>query len=153
MSWPDTVFKFLSLARYTSITPTLAEGEAGELRLDSTGRLLVAPQPTNTLWQDSGPSVAERVVKGSAGRLFQIFGRNTGGSVAYVFIFNATARPANGSTAHLFTPIKVAPGDHFSIELERPRAFSQGLFWSSSSTDGAFTYASGASFAVTTEYD
>jgi len=157
MAWTDTIFKFIGLARHNTITPSLTNGQTCEAQCDERGRLLVSTEPVNTLWSDGGIAAAERVVKGSAGKLHQIFGRNTGGSTKYIFIFNhATSggsRPANTSTAHMFVPVKVQAGEAFSIELPRARAFSTGLYWGVSSTDASFTYDSGATFEVSAEYE
>lgn len=153
MAWTDTVFKFLAMARYNAVLPSLTNGASADFQCDASGRLLVNAGAINTTWADGGASVAERQVKASAGRLWQIFGRNTGGSPLWIFIFNATARPANGSTAALFVPIRVAAGESFSVVLDRARAFSTGLYWGISSTDATFTYASGGTFVVSAEYE
>lgn len=157
MGWSETIFRFIGLARYNSITPSLTSGDTCEPQCDQNGRLLVSLTAITTLWQDSGAAVAERVVKASAGKIHQIFGRNTGGADRYIFIFNhATSggsRPANGSTAQIFVPIKVKAGEHFSIDLTRARSFETGLYWGVSSTDGSFTYDSGGAFAVCAEYE
>lgn len=157
MAWIDTIFKFLGHARYNAITPSLTSGETVEAQCDERGRLLVSTEPINTQWADSGVATAERVVKGSPGKLHMIFGRNVGSSDGYVFVFNHAAagagRPANGSAAYLFLPIKVGTGEGFSIELPRARGFSQGLYWGVSSTDSTFTFASSARFTISTEYE
>lgn len=157
MAWQDTIFKFLGLARYNATAPTLTNGASSELQVDSTGRLLVNTGAISTTWADGGAAAAEKVVKASAGKLWQIFGRNTGASAQWIFIFNHAAsgasRPANGSTAALFTPVRVAAGESFAIVLDRPRAFATGLYWGISSTDATFTYASGGTFVVAAEYE
>lgn len=153
MAWQDTIFKFLGLARYNATPPTLTNGATSELQVDSSGRLLVNPGATSTTWADGGAAAAEKQVKASAGKLWQIFGRNTGASTRWIFIFNATARPSNGSTAALFTPVRVAAGESFAIVLDRSRAFSTGLYWGISSTDATFTYDSGGTFVVSAEYE
>lgn len=157
MAWTDTIFKFIGLARYNAITPTLTNGDTCEAQCDSSGRLLVNAGAINTTWADSGAAAAEKVVKASSGKLWQVFGRNTGASAAYVFIFNHAAgggaRPANGSTAQMFVPVKVAAGEAFSVELPRARAFSTGLYWAASSTDATFTYDAAATLVVSAEYE
>lgn len=157
MAWTDTIFKFIGLARFNTITPSLTNGQTSELQCDERGRLLVSTQPVNTLWSDGGIAASERVVKGTAGKLHQIFGRNTGGADKYIFLFNhatsGLSRPANGSTAHLFVPVKVKAGEAFSIELPRARGFSVGLYWGVSSTDGSFTYDAAATFEVSAEFE
>jgi hypothetical protein len=153
MAWLDNVFKFLPFLRYNSVTPTLVNGDTSEAQCDASGRLLVNTQPANTIWQDSGAAVTEKQVKNAGGKLHQIFGRNTGGSDKYIFIFNSLTRPGNGATGQLFCPVKVKAGEAFSIDLVRPRAFSTGLFWSVSSTDATFTYDATAAFQVAVEYE
>lgn len=157
MAWLDTVFKFISYARYNAITPALTNGQISELQCGSDGRLLVNAQVTNTVWSDGAAATSERVVKNAAGRLYQIFGRNTGGSDKYIFVFNHAAsggsRPANGSTAAMFVPVKVKAGEAFSIDLPRSRAFATGLYWGVSSTDGTFTYDAAGTLVVAAEYE
>ena len=157
MAWADTIFKFLGLARYNATPPSLTDGANCEAQCDSSGRLLVNPGAINTTWADGGTAAAEKVVKAAPGKLWQIFGRNTGGSDKYIFIFNHAAsggsRPSNGSTAALFVPVKVKAGEAFSITLDRARTFSTGLYWGASSTDATFTYESGATLVVSAEYE
>lgn len=159
MSWLDTVFKFIGFARYNSITPALTNGDTSELQCDPQGRLLVNGQVTNTSWSDAGTPTSERVVKNGAGKVYQIIGRNTGGSTKYIFIFNhaqsGVSRPANGSTAEMFLPIKVLSGEAFSLTVDRDRArsFATGLYWGVSSTDSTFTYDATGTFAVASEYE
>lgn len=157
MSWSTTVFNFLAKARFNTITPSLQNGDLCEVQMDANGRLLVSTQPVNTSWSDGGPAVAEKVIKGSAGKVHQIFGRNTGASDRFIFIFNHAAggvsRPANGSTAALFVPVKVKAGEAFSIDLPRARAFSVGLYFAISSTDATLTYDSTGTFVVAAEYE
>lgn len=157
MAWLDTVFKFISYARYNTITPALTNGQTSELQCGSDGRLLVNTQATNTLWSDSGVSSAERVVKASAGKIHQIFGRNTGAADKFIFVFNhalsGASRPTNGSTANIFVPVKVKAGEAFSIDLPRSRSFASGLYWGVSSTDATFTYDATGTFAVAAEYE
>ncbi len=157
MAWLDTVFKFIGLARYNTVTPALTNGQTSELQCGSDGRLLVNTQATNTVWSDAGASTSEKVIKASAGKVYQIFGRNTGATAKYIFIFNHAAsggsRPTNTSTAEMFVPIKVNAGESFSLELPRPRSFATGLYWGISSTDASFTYDSGGTFTVAAEYE
>jgi hypothetical protein len=157
MAWLDTVFKFIGLARYNTVTPALSNGETSELQCDANGRLLVNTQGTTTSWQDAAAAASERVVKASSGKVYQIIGRNTGGSDRYLFIFNVSAvggsRPANGATGELFVPIKVKAGEAFSLDLPRPRAFGTGLAWCVSSTDATFTYDAAGAFVVAAEYE
>ena len=153
MSWTDTIFKFLGRARYNTITPNLANGDSCEAQCDANGRLLVNTGALNTLWSDGGISAAERSIKSAPGRLYQVFGRNVGGSDRYLFFYNATARPSNGSTAHIFTPIKIAAGESFTLYLDRPRSFSVGLYWVISSSDGTLTFDAAATFQISAEYD
>jgi hypothetical protein len=157
MAWLDTVFKFISYARFNTITPALTNGQTSELQCGADGRLLVNAQATNTVWSDGGVSTSERVVKAAAGKVHQIFGRNTGGTDRFIFIFNHAqsggSRPANGSTAAMFVPIKVKSGEAFSIDLPRARAFATGLYWGVSSTDATFTYDATGTLVVAAEYE
>ena len=153
MAWLDTIFKFIGYARYNAITPNAANGEAVELQCGPDGRLLVSTEPINTTWADGGAAAATKTVKAAAGKLHQVFGRNTGGSDRFIFFYNATAKPSDGSTAHIFVPVKVKAGEAFSIELPRPRAFSVGLCWAASSTDNSLTYDAAGSFQVSAEYE
>lgn len=157
MAWTDTIFKFIGRARFNTITPSLANGESCEAQCDSSGRLLVSTEPVNTSWADAGAVAPERVIKATSGKLHQIFGRNTGASDKYLFIFNHNAsgagRPADGSTAEMFAPIKVKAGEAFSISLDRARAFATGLYWAASSTDETFTYDATGTFAISAEYE
>lgn len=156
MSWLDTIFKFAGRLIYNSIEPSLTNGQTVEMQCDQNGRLKVTTQDTDTLWVDGAAAKAEFVIKSTPGKVYQVFGRNSGGADAYIFIFNhaagAGSRPANGSTAALFVPVKVPAGKSFTIELDRPRTFSVGLYWAASSTDNTFTYDSGGSFLVSAEY-
>lgn len=157
MAWTDTIFKFIGRARFNTITPSLANGESCEAQCDSSGRLLVSTQPVNTLWADAGAVASERVIKATSGKLHQLFGRNTGASDKYLFIFNhassGTGRPADGSTAEMFVPVRIKAGEAFSIELPRAREFATGLYWAVSSTDATFTYDAAGTFAVSAEYE
>lgn len=157
MSWLDTIFKMTGLMRRNTITPVVQNGETSEMQCDDAGRLLVSTESPNTSWSDCGASSAERVIKPGAGKLYQIFGRNTGASDRFIFIFNVAAggasRPANGATGELFVPIKVKAGEAFSITLDRARAFTTGLYWAVSSTDASFTYDSAGTFEVSAEYE
>lgn len=153
MAWTDTVFKMVPLLRRNTITPSIENGATSEFQCDAQGRLLVNTQSPNTIWADGGSSAATKTVKGTSGRLYQIFGRNVGVSAAYIFIFDATTKPADGSLAEMFVPVKLEAGAAFSIDLPRPRAFSNGLTWVASSTDESLTYASGATFVVAAEYE
>lgn len=157
MSWLDTIFKMTPLLRRNTITPVVQNGQTSEMQCDADGRLLVATQSPNTLWADGGSAAAERVIKASAGKLYQVFGRNTGGADKFIFLFNHAAsgasRPANVSTAQMFVPIKVKAGEAFSIDLRRARAFSTGLYWGVSSTDASFTYDAAGAFEVSAEYE
>jgi hypothetical protein len=152
MSWLDTVFKYIGYARYNTVTPALSSGQTSELQCDATGRLLVNNLTIDTLWNDAGAAAAERIVKSSAGKVYQIFGRNTGVATKYFFLFNANARPSNGSTGELFVPLKVDAGQTFVLTVERFRSFTTGLYWGVSSTDGTFTYDAAGAFCVATEY-
>jgi hypothetical protein len=157
MSILDAIFRFVPYGRMNAVAPSPQSGELTELQINDRGQLRVTTDAATTLWSDSGVVVAEKVVKGTAGRVHQILGRNTGGSAVYVFIFNHAAaggsRPANGLATELFLPIKVEAGEAFALELPRARAFSTGLYWGASSTDATFTYASGATLAIAVEYE
>jgi hypothetical protein len=154
MAWLDTVFKYVGLARYNSITPSLTNGAASEFQCDSEGRLLVNSQVATTSWNDAGTPAAERVVKSASGKFYQMIVHNTGASTRWLFVFNATARPSNGSSGEMFTPIKVLAGEYASltVDRDRARAFATGLYWGASSTDSTFTYDAAATFANATEY-
>jgi hypothetical protein len=157
MAWLDTVFKHIGLARYNSVKPALTNGETCEAQCDANGRLLVNTDASDTSWSDAGAVAAERVVKASAGKIHGVFGRNTGGSARYLFLFNHAAgggsRPSNGANGEMFVPIKVPAGDAFSLTFDRSRAFATGLYWGVSSTDSTFTYDAAATFAVAVEYE
>ena len=153
MSWLDTIFKMTPLGRYNAISPQLANGSLSELQSDSSGRLLVNTESPTTLWADGGMSTSTRAVKSSAGKLYQIFGRNVGASTVYLFVYDSATKPADGSSAHIFVPIAIEAGAVFSIALIRPRSFATGLTWVASSTDGTLTYASGATVQVSAEYE
>lgn len=159
MAWLDTVFKFIGIARFNTITPALTNGQTSELQCDEQGRLLVNAQVRTTSWNDAGAVAPERVVKATAGKVYQIIGRNTGGSTRYLFVFNhaqsGVSRPANTSTAEMFLPIKVLSGEAFSltVDRDRARAFATGLYWGVSSTDKTFTYDAAGEFAVAVEYE
>jgi Tfp pilus assembly protein PilX len=153
MSWFDTIFKFIGNARYNTITPTLTSGQLAEPQCDQAGRLLVSTQPINTSWSDGGTSAATRTVKSAAGKVYQLLGRNVGASDRYLFFYNAASKPADGSTAHLFVPLKVKAGEAFTLAFSRARPFSVGLCWVASSTDGSLTYDGAALFQVTAEYE
>lgn len=152
MSFTDSIFKFTTLLRRSVTPPSPADGTLQEMLCDGAGRLLVNADATGTLWQDAGAAAASRTVKGSAGKLYQMFGYNSGGSDVWLFIFNAIAVPGNGSTAELFTPIKIAAGTHFALDLIRPRDFITGLTWAASSTAGTFTAAGSSTLLVSAEY-
>lgn len=153
MAWTDTVFKMVTLLRRNTITPSIENGATSELQCDGQGRLLVNAQSPNTIWADGGTSAATKTIKGSSGRLYQIFGRNVGTAATYIFVFDAVTKPANGSLAEMFVPVKVEGGAAFSIDLPRPRSFANGLTWAASSTDTSLTYASSATFVVAAEYE
>ena len=157
MAWTDTVFKFLGLARYNTVTPALSNGQTSEWQCDAQGRLLVNNQSIATVWNDAGAAAAEKLIKSQAGKFYSVRGRNTGGSTRYLFLFNHAAaggsRPVNGSTGELFFPIAVAAGASFEFAIERARAFATGLYWGVSSTDSTFTYDAAATFRVAVEYE
>lgn len=157
MSILDAIFRFVPYGRMNAVAPSPENGQLTELQINDRGQLRVTTDAAITSWADAGVVAAEKVVKGTAGRVHQILGRNTGGSTVYVFFFNHASaggsRPANGVTTELFLPIKVDAGEAFALELPRARAFSTGLYWGASSTDEDFTYASGATLAISVEYE
>lgn len=154
MSVLDSVFKWLGHARYNATAPTLTDGSQGELQCTKDGRLKVDIASTGaTVWSSPGAATSERVVKASTGTIYRLMLTNTGASDVHVFLFNAAARPLNGSTAEIVPPLKLTPGGSGEIDFElRPFAASVGIYWGASSTAGTFTYDSGATILVATEY-
>lgn len=153
MSWLDTIFKMTPLARRNTTTPSPINGEAVELQCGPDGRLLVTTESPNTLWADGGTVIATRTIKAAAGKLYQLVIKNAGGSDQYIFFYNAIVKPADGSSAHIFTPFKVKAGEQLVLVLPRARAFSVGLTWAVSSTDATLTYDGAATFNVSAEYE
>ena len=153
MSWLDTVFKFISYARYNTVTPSLTNGQTSELQCGPDGRLLVNTLSVTTLWDDAGAPAAEAIIKNAPGKVYQVIGRNTGGATRYFFLFNSATRPSNGSSGEMFIPIRVLAGESFSLSIDRARDFATGLYWGVSTTDGTFTFDAAGVFAVAVEYE
>lgn len=153
MSWLDTIFKFTPLQRRNSITPNVQDGATCEAQCDAEGRILVSTESPNAVWSDGAANASQRVVKNSSGKVYQVFGRNTAGAARYLFVYDAAVKPADGSTAHIFTPVKVEAGLAFSLTLPRPRKLTNGLTWVVSTSDITLTYDASGAFQVAVEYE
>lgn len=158
MSFLDSIFKYVGQLRYSTTEPSPTNGDLVEWRSDASGRLLVNIDPGGFTWNPPGSPGPERVVKASNGKLRRMWATNTGGSGAWFFVFNhnddGVDRPTNGSTAQIIPPVfvdagKSVPVCDFGLQ---PFAATVGIYWGASSTAGSFTYASGATFSVATEY-
>lgn len=153
MSWADSIFKFFGFARYNTVAPTPAAGEAVELQADGQGRLLVAiggaaftpagamrvtEDPAGLVWATSaaGAGASSGTLKSTGGTFFALYATNGGATDTWLHICDGTTR--------LAPPVKVAAGATVSIEFNGGRAFAANLTWSalagaaySSSADGA----------------
>lgn len=133
MAWVDSIFKFLSLARYNTVAPSLANGDQGELQVDQNAnlkvvvggtsydgtRLRVQLDPSTILWFASSAIAAATVVKASAGKVHELQITNPGAvdTVAWV---------TDGSN-YLHAPVKVKAGESVALSFPGGRPFSTGL--------------------------
>jgi hypothetical protein len=154
MSVLDSIFNYVGKLRYNVTPPTPVDGELVEWQADSTGRLRVDIAATgSTLWSSPGAAVAEKIVKASNGKIYRLFISNPGASTAFVFLFNSAVRPTNGSVAEIVPPLQIPAGGSGEVDFElRPYDATVGIYWGASSTHGTFTYDSGATLLVATEY-
>lgn len=133
MAWVDSIFKFLSLARYNTVPPSPANGDQVELQVDGAGRLITAlggasydgtrlrvqVDPSTILWFTDAAAAATVVVKASAGKVHAIEITNPGAVDGVAFVFDASAR--------LHVPVTVKAGETVALRWDGGRAFASSL--------------------------
>lgn len=160
----------LSTGRYNATPPSLSDGQFINLQLNSEGDcktaeqfapaaedntngvIAVAPKPlaTNTYapsqYANFAGSVTGAAIKNSPGNIFSILATNANGSVRYLQLHNATAKPAGGAVPVMVFPIpasgSVTVGEFFT---RFGVYFSTGITWTVSTTVGTFTDSATAS--------
>ena len=150
-AWTKTIFKFLTLGRYNTTPPTLANGDAGELQVDANGNLRVAvavgaaDSEVDPQWYATGNAGAASGVVVATPRIFRMaYGINTGPNARAIMFFDSATMPSNGTVPkHL---VLVPAGEMFSITA--PQRFTTGICWAASSTNFSLTIDTGALFAV-----
>lgn len=138
MSWSDSIFKFFGFARYNTVAPTPAAGEAVELQADAQGRLRVAlgdasftpvgamrvtEDPAGLTWATSaaGGGAASATVKATGGTFYAIYATNGGTTDTWLHVCDGTTR--------LAPPVKIMAGATISIEFAGGRPFAANLTW------------------------
>jgi hypothetical protein len=157
MSVLDPIIQWMAHGRYNVTEPTYTDGEQAELQTTSNGRLKVeasfGASDGVKLWNNPGVATSERIVKNTSGKLYRILVSNPGVADAFLFVFNASARPSNGSTAEIVPPIKILAGADAEIGLDLdPYDATVGIYWGASSTHDDFTYDATATLKVATRY-
>jgi len=106
--------------------------------------LPVSPGPTTSVAGKSIPIVAEGAY------LSVLWGKNVGAATFYLHIVDALALPADGPVVHKVTPLEVAAGFEFVIEV--PLAFTKGICIYASSTQINKTLILGNDLIATMQY-
>ena len=95
---------------------------------------------------------SSRVIKPSAGTLFQLFGFNAGSTARYVQIHDASAAPGGGTPATAIS-FPVDAGRPFSLDLgDDGLAFATGMFFGASSDGQQYTADATATFWLKAKY-
>lgn len=116
-----------------------------------------APANGDASWIDLVAPASSGVIKGSSGRLWQVWGVNTSATTGRWFqVFDMAAVPVDGA-APLMAPIYVGPLSAFALDLTSPRdqlagrGFANGIVWAVSSTAATKTTAA-ETFTVSAKY-
>lgn len=134
-----------------SVNATLQAGSAiaGKFGIDqttigTTNGVTVVPSSSSTAANSSVASSAleaSKVIKASAGRLYQLSGVNTKSSAQYIQVFNSTTVPSDSTAPVLLA--YVPAGGNFSFDFGSiGRYFSTGIAVSNSSTAATKTIGS-----------
>lgn len=138
MSWANTVFKFVHQLTYTTVAPSLSNGNQTDARCDANGRLLVSTTDNTRSWSrpptSSSIKQTSRVVKASAGTLWSFTAHNTNAAKRYFLLFDSATVPSNGAL-----PVMV-----FACESKLPVSFQP---------DGGLPMTAGISWAISTTED
>lgn len=136
MDFITQVFKWLGFGRYWTSPPTLANGDVGELQLDSSGRLkvvvdaykagLLAPTPT-TLWSQVAGVAQSQVVKAAPGKMWSIVAHNESSSTRYFMVFDSTTLPADGAVPQI--SFKMRGNESLVVFFPRALTLSVGIVW------------------------
>lgn len=133
MSWVDSVFKFLALGRYNSVSPSLANGDQSELQLDSSGRLIVAlggaaydgtrlrvqQDPSTIQWFTAAAAAATIVVKASAGKAHALEVTNPGAVDGVIHVTDGSNR--------IHAPVVCKAGETIALRWDGGRPFTNSM--------------------------
>jgi hypothetical protein len=155
---PSGVYQFVM----TSVLhqPSAATVDIGANVTAAQGAAGTSPWPVSVVGGDLAYSsydvttgTDEGIIKTAAGSFVEMDGVNEGNSEVWIYLFNATAVPGNGSAiaSQFLFALPVPAGQPFSFRV--PKAFTTGLCWAASSTgNGTFTLATGATVTLHVEY-
>lgn len=142
MAFPFDVLSWLIRGRYKVTPPALADGEAGEIRVDSSGRVLVvvdSATPPTVSYHDTVEPAGKAEIKATAGSLHELWGFNDGETTVYLQIHDSSGEPDPATVPVMV--FKLAAGASFSFALKSPRAFTNGIYWAASEVPGGYTSA------------
>ena len=126
-------------------------GPTADVNIVSPIPLPVSFSVPTTSWMPStvGALANSGILRNVPGRLYQAFGFNSKSTSRYLMFFDSVVPPANGTPAWLCLDM---PGrGTFSVDLERPRTFLDGLSWAVSTTPGTLTIDASAAFWMQAE--
>lgn len=139
----------IPMGMYNSTAPTLTTGQISPLQVDSNGHLLTNEVPdsgsTNALTVSSNTQTSKVSIKGSAGRLFQVFGFSYNSGCGWVQIHNSAAQPAANTKPMQSVP--ACQGQAYSTDFALPFGMymSSGIYVGYSTSQTAWVNTSGSS--------
>lgn len=143
MGWPTNVFKWLGFGRYNTSPPTLANGDVGELQLDSAGNLKISgsvtPATPDELASYTSGLANGGVIHNAPAKLYEIDGFNTSAATRYLVLVSSTSIPADTTSTSGYVVIQVPASGSFSFAPTRYISFSPGLVWVCSTTAATIT--------------
>jgi hypothetical protein len=163
-NFSQTIFKWLGLARYNAVLPSVANGEAVELQATNRGVLRVnVDNVTDVAAGNAGTWVFSPNTSGTliASGLLVTGAANLGAVDVYVktggttlMVFDATSLPANGTAPKLRIYLPAGPVNVAKVFRDAGNGipFTTGVFLACSSTDTTLTYDNTKAIAVAACY-
>jgi hypothetical protein len=139
----EKVFPWLGHGRYEASPTAVSVGQVKALLIDSIGRLRVIAETAavSVSYHDTVEPDDKAEIKSTPGSLHEIWGFNDGAETIYLQVHDSSGEPDEDTVPVLV--FKLSPGAHFSWGLKGPRAFSNGIYWATSSTPGGYTPVAG----------
>src|SRR5213594_2864635 len=133
----NTIFQFLSFARFNTSPPSIQNGQPAELQCDGQGSLNVNIAgyggTAASQWADASQLGYQGIAKNSAGKLGTIYGSNEASTgKVWLMIFDKATYPVQGDWPKFQLPL--AAGEDKLWLMRQPRAFATGIAWGVSST-------------------